>query len=79
MPKWSVADDPSIQNDIQTMKEFSDDNLKFDENGRKLSKWIENTVGGEITHYELFLLLSRCFQKTCNCKHVKTRACLGKL
>ena len=30
-------------------KKFSDDNFKFDENGRKLSKWVENTVGkGEI-------------------------------
>ena len=27
------------------MKEFSDDNYKFDEHGRKFSKWIENTVG----------------------------------
>ena len=26
------------------MKEFVDDNLKFDENGRKLSKPVENTV-----------------------------------
>ena len=31
------------------LKEFADDNFKFDENGRKLSKWVENTVGkGEI-------------------------------
>ena len=27
------------------LKEFADDNFKFDENGRKLSKWEENTVG----------------------------------
>ena len=24
-------------------KEFADDNFKFDENGRKLSKWVENS------------------------------------
>ena len=31
------------------MKEFADDNFKFDENDRKFSKWVENTVGkGEI-------------------------------
>ena len=31
------------------MKEFADDNFKFDENGRKLLKQVENTVGkGEI-------------------------------
>ena len=27
------------------LKEFADDNFKFDENCRKLSKWVENTVG----------------------------------
>ena len=32
---------------------FADDNFKFDENGRKLSKWVENTVGkGEIAPNE---------------------------
>ena len=47
-------------------KEFADDNFKFDENGRKLSKWAENTVGkGEIARYEQFLLFSQCFQKAC--------------
>ena len=45
------------------MKEFADDNFKFDENGRKLSKRVENTVGkGEIARNELFL---QYFQKTC--------------
>ena len=42
------------------------DNFKFDENGRKLSKQVENTVGkGEIAHYEQFLLFPQCFQKAC--------------
>ena len=41
-------------------------NFKFDENGRKLSITVENTVGkGEIAHYEQFLLFPQCFQKTC--------------
>ena len=41
------------------LKEFADDNFKFDENGRKLSKHIENTVGkGKIACY-------KCFQKAC--------------
>ena len=31
--------------DSSKLKEFADDNFKFDENGRKLSKWVENTVG----------------------------------
>ena len=39
------------------LKDFADDNLKFEENGRKLFKLVENTVGiGEIAHYEQFLL-----------------------
>ena len=43
-----------------------DDNFKFDENGRKLSKRVENTVGkGEIARYEQFLLFPQCFQKAC--------------
>ena len=43
-----------------------DFNFKFDENGRKLSKQVENTVGkGEIAHYEQFLLFPQCFQKAC--------------
>ena len=31
--------------DSSKVKEFADDNFKFDENGRKLSKREENTVG----------------------------------
>ena len=31
------------------LKEFVDDNFKFNENGREFSKWLENTVvKGEI-------------------------------
>ena len=48
------------------LKEFLDDNSKFDEKGKKLSKQVESTVGkGEIAHYEQFLLFPQCFQKTC--------------
>ena len=48
------------------LKECADDNFKFDENGRKLFKWVENTVGkGEIARYEQFLLFPLCFQKAC--------------
>ena len=43
--------------DSSKFKEFAVDNFKFDENGRKLSKGVENTVGkGEIARYEQFLL-----------------------
>ena len=40
--------------------------FQFDENGRNLSKQVENTVGkGEIARYEQFLRFPQCFQKTC--------------
>ena len=32
---------------LYILKEFADNNFNFDENGRKLSKWVENTVGKE--------------------------------
>ena len=52
--------------DYSKQKKFSDDNFNFDENGRKLSKWVENIEGkGEIAQYEQFLLFAQCFQKTC--------------
>ena len=52
--------------DSSKLKEFADDNFKFDENGRKLSKRVENTLGkGEIARYERFLLFPQCFQKAC--------------
>ena len=61
------------------MKEFADDNFKFDENGRKFSKGIENTVGkGEIAHYEQFLLFPQCFQKTYVLQTRKNQGLLGK-
>ena len=48
------------------MREFADDNIKFDENGRKLSKSVENTVGkGEIACHEQFLLFPQYFQNAC--------------
>ena len=52
--------------DPSKLKPFADDNSEFDENGRTLSKRVENTVGKEkIAHYEQFLLFPTCFQKTC--------------
>ena len=52
--------------DGSKLKEFADNNFKLDKNGRKLSKWVENTAGkGEIACYEQFLLFPQCFLKTC--------------
>ena len=39
--------------DSSELKEFADNNFKFDENGRKFPKRLENTVGkGEIAGHE---------------------------
>ena len=52
--------------DSPKLKEFADDNFRFDENGRKFLKGVESTVGkGEIARYEQFLLFPQCFQRTC--------------
>ena len=52
--------------DCSKLKEFADDNFKFDDNNKKISKQVENTVGKrEIARYEPFLLFLQCFQKTC--------------
>ena len=72
------------------MKEFAEDNSKYDENGRKFSTQVENTVGkGEIAHNEQFLLFHSVFKclelqtrknqglfgKGLICTHVKFRTC----
>ena len=52
--------------DWSKLKQSADDNFKFDQNIRKFSKRVENTVGkGEIARYEQFLLFLQCFQKAC--------------
>ena len=51
--------------DTSKPKDFADDNFKFDENGGRFSRWVENTAGkGEIARHEQFLLFPQCFQKT---------------
>ena len=64
--------------DSSKLVEFADDNFKFDENGRKFSKRVENTVGKrEIAGYKQssFPIL---FSKDLSYRHVKIGACLGK-
>ena len=52
--------------DSSKLKEFADDNFKFDVNGRKLSKQVEITVGkGEIACHKQFLLFPQCFLMAC--------------
>ena len=65
--------------DPSNAKDFADDNFKFDENGRKFFKLVENTVRkGEIGRYEQSLLFPQRFPKDLYCRHVNTRDCLGK-
>ena len=52
--------------DSSKLKEFADDNFKFDENDRKLSKRVGNTVGkGEIARPEQFFHFPQSVQNTC--------------
>ena len=51
--------------DSTQLKEFAEDNDKFDENSRKLSRRVVNTVGKEeIAHYEQCRLFLWCFQSS---------------
>ena len=53
LSQWQILD-------TSKPKELVDENFKFDENGGKFSKRVENTVGkGELACYELFLLFPR--------------------
>ena len=46
------------------IEEFANDKFRFDENDRKFSKWLENTMGkGEIARYEQFLLSHSVFKR----------------
>ena len=48
------------------LKEFAEDNFKFDENGRKFFKREANTKEkGEIACSKQFLLFPPCFRKIC--------------
>ena len=52
--------------DWSKLKQFAEDNFEFDENSRKFSKQVENTVGkGEIAFHKHILLFPQCFQKAC--------------
>ena len=61
------------------LKEVAEDDFKFDENGRKFSKRVENTVRkGEIACLNNFPF-SQGFQKDLHCRHVKNRTRLNPL
>ena len=64
--------------DSSKLKEFAEDNFKFDENGRKIPIRVENTAGkGEIAHYKQILLSTQCFQRLVLQTH-KNQGLFGK-
>ena len=65
--------------DISKLKDSADDNFKFDENGRKFSKWVENTLEkGLIARLREIYPFPTVFSKDYHCRQVKTKACLKK-
>ena len=86
LPHFPTFNDPGKESfpkqqilDSSKLKEFADDNFKFDENSRKFSKWVENTVRkGEIAHHEQFSFSHSVFKRFVLQIYIKTRACLGK-
>ena len=52
--------------DSSKLKQFEDNNFKFNENDIKFSTRVENTVGkAEIARNEQFLIFPQCFRETC--------------
>ena len=66
--------------EFSKLKEFADDNFKFEGHGRKLikwvEKWVENTVGkGEIACFKQFLLFHSVFKRLVSQGHQKVSLC----
>ena len=50
--------------DSSKVKASADDNIKFNENGRKFAEWVENTMGkGDVARYQQCLLFPRVFKR----------------
>ena len=65
--------------DCSNLKESADDIFRYDENSRKFSKRVENTVGKRRNcSLRAISPFPTVFSKDLYCRHVKTRACLGK-
>ena len=63
--------------DSSKLKEFADDNFKFDNNSKKFPKREENTVGNREIATSNFSFPTE-LSKHLHCRQVKTKACLGK-
>ena len=65
--------------DSSKLKEFADDNFKFDENGRDFSIRVQNCVGKRTNCLlDAISPFPTVFSKEFFCRHVKRMACLGK-
>ena len=56
----------------------ADDNFEFNENGRKISKRVENNGKRRNCSLQAISPSLTVFSKDSQRRHVKTRACLGK-
>ena len=66
--------------DSSKVKEYADDNSKFDENGVEFSKRVENNVGKEklLVSSNLSFFYTVFKKLVFSGRHLKTRASLGK-
>ena len=65
--------------DSSKLKDFADDNFSFDKNGRKFFKWGRIHCGKKRNcPLQAISPFSTVFSKDLFCRHVKSRACLGK-
>ena len=60
------------------MKEFADDNFKVEENGGRFFEMLENKRRRRNRLLGAISSFPTVFSKDLYCRHVKTRACLGK-
>ena len=63
--------------DSSELKEFADNNFKFDENGRKLSKWVEITGKRRNCSLQAISPFPTVFSKGLFPKGVKRCHCVG--
>ena len=64
--------------DSSELKEFADNNFKFDKNGIKTPEQVENTGKRRNCTLRAKSPFPTVFSNDFYCRHVKTRACFGK-
>ena len=64
--------------DSSKLKEFADDNFKFDENGKVIQTGRKQCGKRRNCSLRAISPFPAVFSKDLYCRHVKTRPCLGK-